>query len=398
MSDTISALQICPRGRSLPGHLGSRAAVSLHGHSSCSRETLDFVPGLARQIPVVSRLVERSLERYEQMHGRPLDFASWYWRPPLGPAAVIASEHDHLEARLSCRALVSLTDHDTFEGPRTLREAGRDEVPLSVEWSIPFEGTMFHVGAHAIASARLDEVARVFADYTAGRIDGLGDILDWLNETPETFIILNHPCWDLTGAGALRHDAVLLQFLRTHRHRIHGVELNGYRTWAENRRVLPLADGFGLPLVGGGDRHGLAPNSIVNLTDAASLGEFAQELRAGRQMPCVVFEEYMDPFGARLLQGARDCLSGVRQGGEAGAWTDRVFFTADGVDETPLAALWNGAPWWLSGSVGVARLLGSDVARSMFRLATPGRNHVLRSDLGPARPFGALPRLDTPPA
>ena len=75
-----------------------------------------------------------------------------------------------------------------------------------------------------------------------------------------------------------------------------------------------------------------------------------------------------------------------------------MFVTADGVDETPLAALWNGAPWWLSSSIGVTRLLGSDVGRAIFRLAMPGRNQVLRSDLRPARTFAALPRLETPAA
>jgi hypothetical protein len=375
-----------------------RSAVSLHSHSSCSRETLDFVPGLARQVPVVSRLVARSLARYERFHGHPLNFASWYWRPPLEPAAVLASEHEHLERRLGCRALVSLTDHDTFEGPRLLRATGRREVPLSVEWTVPFEGTEFHIGVHAVAPARLEEAARALVDFTSGRINGLGDILDWLIESPETFIVLNHPYWDLARVGALRHDALLLQFLRTHRHRIHALELNGYRTWAENRRVLPLADGFALPVIGGGDRHGLTPNSIVNLTSAGCLAEFAQEVRAGRQTPCVVFEEYTDPFSARLLQGVRDCLTHNPDGGAPGAWMDRVFFTSDGVDETPLPAMWNGAPWWLSGSVALTQLLGSDAARAMFRLATPGRNQVLRSDLGPDKPFAALPRLETPAA
>ena len=115
--------------------------------------------------------------------------------------------------------------------------------------------------------------------------------------------------------------------MRTHRHRIHGLEINGYRMWAENRRVLPLAEGFGIPVVAGGDRHGRLANAVVNLTPAATLDEFAADLRAGRRTDCVVFPEHWDPFPARLLQGARDAL-GYDRHHHAGrrTWADRVFF------------------------------------------------------------------------
>src|SRR5262249_51158978 len=150
---------------------------------------------------------------------------------------------------------------------------------------------------------------------------------------PGTLIVLNHPYWDLIGVGALRHESLLLAFLRTHRHRIHALELNGYRRWSENRRVLPLAEGFVLPVVGGGDRHGLAPNTIVNLTDASCFEEFARERRAGKPTVCVVFPEYSEPFAARVLQGARDAL-GYDPAHPAGrhTWADRVFCTVDGVE------------------------------------------------------------------
>jgi hypothetical protein len=325
------------------------AAASLHSHSECSREKLDFVPGFARRIPLVAALFERGIAEYERENGRPLDFAAVYWRPPLPAAEVIASEREQIERRLDANALVSLTDHDTFEAPRTLRAAGRTDVPLSVEWSVPFEASVFHLGVHGIAPGRLDETERGLAAYSAGATDALGELLDFLGECPETFVVLNHPYWDLARVGQMRHDSTLLAFLRRHGDRIHALELNGYRTWTENRRVLPLAEGFGLPVVGGGDRHGYTPNTIVNLTNATCLAEFAHELRVDRVAQCVVFPEYTEPYVVRVLQTAGDLLKPDHPCGRR-TWAERVFVATDGMERS-VDSMWRArrcgctAPW-----------------------------------------------------
>src|ERR1700722_9127548 len=137
-----------------------RTAVSLHGHSECSRETLEFIPRVARQIPVVATCFERGLVEYQSQQGRPLDFREWYFRPPVSPAAVIDSEQAQSELRLDLPGLVSLTDHDTVEGPRSLRASGRADIPLSFEWSVPFERSLFHLGVHGIAPASIDATMR----------------------------------------------------------------------------------------------------------------------------------------------------------------------------------------------------------------------------------------------
>src|SRR5262245_34080210 len=100
MSQWLSEIHLYSResGVSCPPDI--RAAVSLHGHSECSRETLEFIPRIARQIPVLSRCFERSIADYHKEHGRPLDFRQWYWRPPVTAAAMIESERVHLEQRL----------------------------------------------------------------------------------------------------------------------------------------------------------------------------------------------------------------------------------------------------------------------------------------------------------
>ena len=378
---SCTAIQVCARDGLWTSSLDARSAVSLHSHSNCSRETLDFVPVLGSSIPIVSRLLAQSVAGYERKHGRPLDFSDYFWRPPLSAAAVIESERRHLEERLDHPALVSLTDHDTLEGPRRLRAEGRDDVPLSLEWSVPFEGTVFHLGVHALTAARASEAERAMAGFTNCGEGEFAEICDWLIESPQTFIVLNHPYWDLPRRGGLQHDSALLAFLRRHRDRVHALELNGYRSWAENRRVLPLAEGFELPVVGGGDRHGLSPNTIVNLTAATSLEEFALELREGRPTNCVIFPEYLQPFNARLVQGTCECVSPVAdQDGRLHTWADRVFTTIDGTD-TPISEIWTDAPIWLHAVIGLTKWLGSRALTPVFQLADSGGGHELESDL-----------------
>jgi hypothetical protein len=335
------------------------------------------------------------LAQYERRHGHPLDFTRLYWRPPLSPAAVIASEQQHLERRLDTAALVSITDHDTLEGPKALRAAGCMEVPLSVEWTVRFQSALFHLGVHGIPSSRAEEAERLSAAHTAGAAESLGEVLDWLIECPETFIVLNHPYWDLAQIGGLRHDALLLSFLRAHHHQIHALELNGYRTWSENRRVLPLAEGLGIPIVGGGDRHGRTPNSIVNVTGAASFEEFARDLRAGRRTDCVIFEEYAEPYTWRVLRDLSDYLSRDAEP-DGRTWTDRVFVTENGV-ETPLSALWRSAPLWTSVSVVVTHALASNAFRPVFELSSVDRKVPPHQDLGAHAAFRPMPRLETRP-
>jgi len=394
MRRSCTAIQVCRRAKRFVGPDGARSTVSLHSHSESSRETLTFVPELAARIPIVAQRTERAMAEYEKRYGSPLDLQAYYWRPPLTAAAVVASERRHIEERLDSAALVSLTDHDTLEGARKLRAAGHD-CPLSVEWSAPFGETVFHLGVHAISPSRLEETEQVMAVYTAGQGGDVGEILDWLAEYPETFVVLNHPYWDMARLGQWRHDSELLTFLRIHRDRIHALELNGYRSWSENRRVLPLAEGFGLPVVGGGDRHGRSPNTIVNLTAATTLAEFASELRAGVPSYCVVFPEYSDPFAARLVRGASECLqSEPDANGCPRSWTERVFAEVNGT-EVPLSQMWSGEPSWLAASIALTHVLGSRALQPLFSLASRRARTEFEADVRSEDVFAARRRLQT---
>jgi hypothetical protein len=356
----------------------TRSAASLHSHSSCSRERLGFLPGVTRNIPIAGRLFDRSMRQLGREIGRPLDFDSVYWRPPASPASVIASEREQISARLDCAPLVALTDHDTLEGVVTLRAQGECDVPLSVEWSVRVADTILHLGIHGLAEARLSEAGALLREAAARRrADDVDAVLAWLDGQREAFVILNHPFWDFSNAGALRHETVLLSFLRRHRDRIHGLELNGYRGWSENRRVLALAEAFELSVVAGGDRHGYAPNAMVTLTDACSFAELGDDLRAGRPLTNVIFPEYFEPYAARVFQGFSEALRPDVATGRC-SWGDRVFFLQDGVERS-IASVWpGGGPWWLRGGFGLTRMLGTPTMRPLFRLAySPGSPAVL---------------------
>src|SRR5262245_23884777 len=191
-----TTLHVCSRDGMPPAVTGARAGVSLHSHSEYSKEALDFIPGIARRIPLVSRCFDLGVARYQRLHGRPLDFASCYWRPPLSPAAVIDSERAQIAARLDLPALVSLSDHDTIEGPKRLRATGALETPLSVECTIHVDEAELHLGVHNLDPARVEEAERAMAAFTAHRESDPGAILDWIAETPSAFVVLNHPYWD----------------------------------------------------------------------------------------------------------------------------------------------------------------------------------------------------------
>ena len=394
---SVRQIYLYPRTARFSSPTGMGAAVSLHSHSECSRETLEFLPRIARSIPVLAYRYERALEQYQRENGRPLDLGEWYYRPPVTPAEVIDSERAQIERRLDLPGWVSLTDHDTVDGPLGLRAHGRTDVPISFEWSVPFEQSLFHLGVHGIAPSAIDATMQALAAYTNGpRIDEsrrLAELLDQLGECPETFVVLNHPCWDLVRIGQLRHDSALLAFLRAHGDRIHALELNGYRPWAENRCVLPLATGFGIPVAGGGDRHALSPNAIVNLTRASSLAEFAHELRVERFSCCVVFPEYAEPFAARVFQSTADILRPLpeHQRGQK-TWSQRVFINVNG-HEQALASMWEGEPLWLRGALAVTRAIGSKPFASLFELMRADGHQTLEADCQLEPLVDVAPRL-----
>ena len=244
-----------------------RAGISLHSHTTHSRES----------------------------------FAGLPWTPPLSPAQAVALESGQIHD-LSLEPLVSLTDHDNIEAALELRatQEGR-RAPISVEWSVPWRGAEMHLGIHNMPPVRARQRMAALARFTTiPRESDLHDILDWLHEDPSTLIVWNHPLWDETALGAERYRTVSTEFLRCYRPWIHALEVNGLRSWKENRRVMQWAEAEALPSVSGGDRHGWEPNAFLNLTRAATLAEFIDEVREDRRSHVLVMPQYGHSLLRRL--------------------------------------------------------------------------------------------------
>src|ERR1035438_7744825 len=84
----------------------TQAAVSLHGHTNRSKESLQLIPQLARRGPMLHEALEKQCRRSRI----PVVFSRAYWTPPLTPRLAYETERDQIENSLGLKALVSLTD------------------------------------------------------------------------------------------------------------------------------------------------------------------------------------------------------------------------------------------------------------------------------------------------
>ncbi|MBL8227185.1 MAG: hypothetical protein JNL98_01855 [Bryobacterales bacterium] len=307
---------------------GFASGVSLHSHTSSSQELLDFIPRIVRRIPLLDPLERAALRKYQQVHGSELDYRQIWWTPPLTAVEAYALERRQIEG-LGLRPMISLSDHDTIEGVWKLQsmESTRDAL-VSVEWSVPMpESSVLHLGVHNIPAAHAQATMAALSDFTANPDNvRLRDILAMLNSWPETLVVLNHPYWDEKWVGMEKHVAMVEAFTRQYLPFLHALELNGLRPWKENMRTVRLGLELGLPLISGGDRHGLEPNANINLTNARTFAEFAHEIRTKRSSDVVFMPQYRTALALRVIDTICDVLRTNPDHSLGWAqWTDRVF-------------------------------------------------------------------------
>jgi len=310
-----------------------------------------------------------------------VDFGRGWWTPPLVPRAAWELERRQIESSLGLEALVSLTDHDSIEGAWALREAdGLRQAPLSVEWTVPFGVTFFHLGIHNLPAAAAREAMAAMADYSADpREQRLAHLLDWFYEMPETLVVLNHPLWDENVIGAQPHRSALREFLHRHGARIHAFELNGLRPWAENLSVLEMGRAQNKPVVSGGDRHGLEPNAVLNLSHASTFAEFVEEVRVYGRSEIFLTAHYRRPLYWRMFDTVLDVLGDYEEHGLGWThWDERVFYLCEDGLARSLREIWKGRPPGpVRSFVALARRLhGSWVQRSL-RAAVPGARDLV---------------------
>ena len=315
-----------------------RTGVSLHSHTMHSQESLGRLPGYIEMVPILSYLIEREIGREVLQTGRVFNFKKMYWTPPLSAHEAFQLESDQIERELGLRSLVSLTDHDNVEAGLHLRMLqGTSDVPVSVEWTVPYEQTVFHIGIHNLPAARANDWMAGFAKYTAKPdVRRLRELLFELNSDPSILIVLNHPYWDIEAHGPAEHRASLVSFLEAFRTVVHALEINGMRSRRENLRVIDLAKETGFPIISGGDRHGCEPNVVLNLTAATEFNEFVDEVRKDRRSEILLMPPFFEPIRIRILENTLHSLSDAP--GEFGRvhWMTRFFMQHPDGTITPL--------------------------------------------------------------
>jgi hypothetical protein len=304
-----------------------RTGVSLHSHTLHSRESLDFIYHAAARFPILSAVVRRGERVYRRFNDAELDLARGWWTPPLGPLDAWLLETAQIES-LHQNAIVSITDHDNIDAPASLQVLAECRgTPISVEWTVPFGPTFFHLGVHNLPPSGARELWAGMDEYRRhpqeARLQG---ILSALAALPQVLIVFNHPLWDERGIGQCAHRETALQFLQRFGAAIHALELNGMRPWKENREVVAFARTAQKPVISGGDRHAVEPNAVLNLTNSETFDEFAEEVRAGWSS-VFVLRHYREQYTLRILHNMIDVLRTYDRHANGWAqWSDRVFY------------------------------------------------------------------------
>jgi len=325
-----------------------QAAVSLHSHTNCSKESLGFIQEFAQR----SAILRWALERQYKRSNVPVDLATAYWTPPLSPQLAFAAERNQIENVLGLAGLVALTDHDSIEAPALLRRLeGSRQVPFSLEWSVPFGEAIFHLGVHNLPSQSVNGIVAELAAYTQDPSSrNLSELIATLDQLPEVLLIFNHPLWDLRGLGRKQFEQALDQFLESNARFLHAFELNATRSWKENNKVILLADRWQRLIISGGDRHGCEPSAALNLTRAQSFPEFVYEMRQERRSHVLFMPQYAEPMCMRTTQTLLDVIRDYPDN-PAGSqrWDERVFHP-DHIThlDRPVSTYWQSPPAFLT--------------------------------------------------
>ncbi len=370
-----------------------RTGVSLHSHTSQSRETLDFIAELSTDWSFIQPIMRWAENRSAKCSGLRPDYARAFWTPPLTPRLAFDLERTQIENLINLPGLVSITDHDDISAPLLLRSVpSARHIPVSVEWSVPYANhsavpdckpTAFHLGVHNLPSQTATEWIARLNEFTALDVNTrpanlLGDILNELHALPDVLLIFNHPLWDLYRIGQARHDVLTNDFLALHGQCIHALELNGLRDWTENRNVQTLARQWNQLVISGGDRHGVEPNANVNLTQATSFTEFTHEVRRDRISHVLFMPQYKQPWKHRILQSTLDAIRNYPHFPEGSQrWDERVFHPDQNGELKPLSTLWpdkqgrpgGPVPVYITALLNAVKMMGAAPVSGGLRLA-----------------------------
>ena len=369
MKRARSRMHVLPSGR-LDGPV-FRTGVSLHSHTMHSKEQLKDLPQYLERMPIVAQFLEWERERHQASAGEGLDFSRAYWRGPVCARRALDLERRQIE-QLDLGPIVSLTDHDNIDASLFLKqERPEEDVPISLEWTVPYEKTCFHIGVHNLPAGESVCLRNEMAGYTSNpRRDVLRELLERLDRDPHVLVVFNHPLWDIGGVGFDTNAALAKKFLEEFLPEIHALEINGLRSWQENMGTISLAESSAHPVVSGGDRHGFEPNATLNLTRATTFAEFIWEIREDRSSDVAILPQYREPLPLRHLASAWDAVREDPHFAVGERWSERVFIRCrDGI-ERPLSEVWAKSDHqWIDPCLKVMGVLASPQFRGAVRWA-----------------------------
>ena len=355
-----------------------RTGVSIHSHTNQSCESLSFISILANRYAFLQWYIERHVRKASK-RGFAVDLFKACWTPPLTAREAHAVERKQIEDVLGLEALVSLSDHDNIAAATLLRVMPEfANVPISVEWTVPFAEANFHFGVHnlpeRIAAATMMELAAYTAKPTPGRLQ---ELFRYLSELEGVLVVFNHPKWNLSFLDSGRFEFLLTDFLSRCSAFIHAFELNGLRSCRENQDVAELAHGWNQLVISGGDRHGREPNANVNMTNAGSFDEFVHEVRVRRMSHVMFMPQYADPIAMRFFQTFLDVIREYPEKPEGTRhWDDRTLHPGPNGELRPVSAQWSRPPDSIRRLFSLARQMESGYVPRLWRAAA--RNEGLQ--------------------
>lgn len=356
---------------------GFTTSISLHSHTSHSKEGLSFIPERAEAMPIFRWLLSVQKKRCKKVRA---DFTRAYWTPPLTPRAAYELERDQIVNKLGLASIVSITDHDDIEAPLMLRLLPETRhTPISLEWTVPYGNTEVHLGIHNLPSSSAQRWLSEMHAYTSEiKQERLADLLAGLNEIKDLLIVLNHPMWDLCAVGQQVHKASVERFLREHNRFIHAFELGGLRSWEENQRVVDLANAWSQTVISGGDRHGCEPNAALNLTSATTFAEFVQEIRQDRRSNLLFMPQYQQSLVMRMIHTLNDVTRYIPDHPLGPSWDDRTFHPDPSGKIRPLSQIWEKRPGFVEATFAAFRLSEAEPVKAVVRYVWGGSKNAFR--------------------
>lgn len=358
-----------------------RSGVSLHGHTKHSLERLGFLGRFLREHRLLRYWIAQQAKRCEERAGIRLDFDRAYWTPPLTAQLAYELETRQIESIGLC-PMVSLSDHNNIDASTLLRQVSETgDIPISVEWTVPFGKAEFHIGVHNMPGAIAHDLMSTLMECTAKADEQCTtDLIAELQLIPSVLLVFNHPVWNFKGIAQDVFDFELKRFLQISGRSFHAFELNGMRSRRENHKVIQLAAEWNQILVSGGDRHACEPNAVLNLTNATEFPEFIDEVRNRKQSTVLVMPQYNEPLTWRFFRGFSDVIReypGHPLGEQK--WDQRTFHPNLAGNMVPLSELWpNGAPGFLRKILALSLMASRlPIHRVMRRLMSSEQSELL---------------------